>query len=208
MKVLRFVNSVFTSNTYLIQIGSDNGTWVIDPGDSKPIIQWLSRNDKYVKGILITHSHFDHIYGINDLYKLYPQANVYASEYAREGMFSAKLNSSYYTENPFVVNAIPVNIVSENDSIYLFAKVFAKVIYTPGHNRDCMSYLIGKNLFTGDALIPGIKVHTKSKHSNKAQAINSIKRIFEQFADETMIWPGHENNCLLSDLKPANITNL
>ncbi len=201
MKVLRFVNSVFTSNTYLIQIGSDNGTWVIDPGDSRPIIQWLSGNDKYVKGILITHSHFDHIYGINDLYELYPQADVYASEYAREGMFSAKLNSSYYTENPFVVNIIPVNIVSENDSIYLSAKVFAKVIYTPGHNRDCLSYLIGKNLFTGDALIPGIKVQTKSKHSNKAQAIYSIRRIFEQFDDETMIWPGHENNCLLCDLR-------
>ncbi|MDO9580206.1 MAG: MBL fold metallo-hydrolase [Bacteroidales bacterium] len=201
MKVTRFVNSIFTSNSYILDFEGDNGIWIIDPGDSKPIIQWLEKNKKYLNGILITHSHFDHIYGVNDLYDLYPEVRIYASKYAIEGMYSAKLNCSYYTENPYVVDCQHINIAEEPNKILLSGNIYANVIHTPGHNRDCLSYLIEDNLFTGDALIPGIKVVTKSKHSNKAEAINSVNRIFVQFTDETMIYPGHETNLLLADLK-------
>jgi len=75
------------------------------------------------------------------------------------------------------------------------------VVYTPGHNNDCLSFHIGSNLFTDDALIPGVKVVTKSKYSDKTQAITTIKRIFEQFDDDTMIYPGHDNSILLGNLK-------
>lgn len=205
MKVVRFVNSIFTSNSYIIYFEESDSVFVIDPGDSKPILDWLKNSNKYLEGILITHSHFDHIYGINDLYEVYPNIIVYASKYAKEGMLSAKLNRSYYTENPFVVNCKNINIVAEADTILLSENLYANVIYTPGHNNDCLSFEIERNLFTGDAFIPGIKVHTKSKYGNKVQAENSINRIFEQFADNIMIWPGHEKNCLLGRIKHAKI---
>lgn len=207
MFVKKYINSVFNSNSYLIYTEVEKEVWVIDPGDSQPIIEWLNNNNKILKGILLTHSHFDHIYGINDLQEIFTTINVYASFYAIEGMMSVKLNGSLYQEMPFSIKRQDINIIKEGDRMLLWKDISLNVFETPGHDRDCLSYQIEKNLFTGDALIPGIKVYTKLKFSDKTQAANSIQRIFEQFNDNTMIWPGHENNCLLGDLKYGKTDN-
>lgn len=207
MLVKKYVNSIFTSNSYLLYLEEDKGIWVIDPGDSNQIIEWLNKKNKLLKGIFITHSHFDHIYGINDLLEKCSGINVYASFYAIEGMMSEKLNGSLYNEMPFVIKRQDVNIIKEGDRILLWKDLFLNVFETPGHNRDCLSFQMEKNLFTGDALIPGIKVVSKMKYGDKTQAEKSIKRIFEQFDNDTMIWPGHENNCLLGDLKYGKTDN-
>lgn len=201
MKIERFINSIFTSNSYIIYSDDSHYAFVIDPGDSNVIIECLEKNKKKLKGILITHSHFDHIYGINDLQQRYPETNVYASYYAIDGMMSEKLNGSLYMEIPFVIIRKDIIIIKEGDIIPLFNTDRINVFETPGHDRDCLSFQINDNLFTGDALIPGIKVHTKSKYSNKIQAEESKEKIFKIFIDETMIWPGHANNTLLGAIK-------
>jgi len=199
MFVKKNINSIFKSNSYLL-FGEEKELWVIDPGDSQPIIEWLSFKKKSLKGILLTHSHFDHIYGVNNLQEVYPKVKVYASYYAVEGMMSEKLNRSLYQEMPFTIKRQEINVIKEGDHIQLWNGITLNVFETPGHDRDCLSFQINKNLFTGDALIPGLKVYTKLKYSDKIQATNSINRIFEIFADDTIIWPGHENNCLLGNL--------
>jgi len=180
---------------------------VIDPGDSKPIIELLESNSKYLKGILITHSHFDHIYGINDLCEIYPDANIYASIQAKKGLLSAKLNRSYYAEIPFVVRSNNIITVQNNDNIPIFENMNALVIDTPGHNNDCLTFTINKHLFTGDALIPGIKIHTKSKFGDKIQARISIDKIVHSFCPDSLICPGHGDICYLKDIDIINTTD-
>lgn len=201
MKVVRFINRIFTSNTFIIYSELNDSAFVIDPGDSKSIIDWLKSNNKFLKGIFITHAHFDHIYGINDLQDEFPEINVYGSFYGKEGMMSEKLNGSFYMEMPFVIKRQDVIIIKEGDIIQLWDDVNLTVFETSGHDRDCLSFQIENNLFTGDAFIPGIKVHTKSKYSNKIKAEESIKRIFDEFDGDTVIWPGHVDNCILDDVK-------
>jgi hydroxyacylglutathione hydrolase len=202
MEVNRFVNKFFNSNTYLLYQDEENDVWVIDPGSSfNEILDWIEKKGKSLKGILLTHSHFDHICGINDLQDKFAGSIVYASLFGKEGLLSEKLNGSLYMEIPFVVKRQLINIVKEGDLIFLWNNIILKVIETPGHDRDCISFLVNENLFTGDALIPGIKVHTKLKYSNKKLAEESINRIFNEFDDKTIIWPGHEDKCLLFDLK-------
>jgi len=202
MIINSFENSIFNSNTYLLYQLEEEIAWIIDPGSSTDqLINWLETNNKYLGGILLTHTHFDHIYGLNDLQEKFPEVNIYASVYAKEGMISEKLNGSLYMEIPFTIKKPEYIKVKENDKIILWNENVLKVLETPGHDRDCLSFQVGKNLFTGDALIPGIKVHTKLKHSDKTLAENSIKRIFTEFEADTMLWPGHGINCLLSALK-------
>lgn len=199
MFVERIINSIFRSNTYIFCFDDTTGAWVVDPGDSKPILDWLKKSRKFLDGILITHAHFDHIYGVNDLYEAYPRNKIYASGCARDGMFSAKINRSCYTENPFVVKCSDINIVGHNNLIPLAEDVFVEVIDTPGHNNDCLTFKIGKYVFTGDALIPGIKVHTKSKFSDKKLAQDSIEKIISSCNPGTLICPGHGDICSLED---------
>jgi hydroxyacylglutathione hydrolase len=201
MEILQYRNSIFSSNTYLLFKKEFTDVWLIDPGDTDQIIGWIEGNSKIIKGILLTHSHFDHIYGVNYLVKMFPEISIYASFHAKEGLYNEKLNGSLYKEIPFIIKKQDIIIVKDNDLIELWKGSFLKVIETPGHGRDCLSFEIEKNLFTGDALIPGIKVFTKRKYGDKDIAQNSITRIFDQFDDLTIIWPGHERSCLLGDLK-------
>lgn len=201
MKVKRFINSIFISNSYILYTDENETAYVIDPGDSIQILDWLIKNNKVLNGIILTHSHFDHIYGINDLLEKFPDIIIHASFFAKEGLMCEKLNGSRYMEMPFVVDSPNVNIVKEGDNIHLWKNIHLDVIETPGHNRDCISLLIGENLFTGDALIPGIKVVAKSKYSDKVQAENSIKKILNKFNNNTIIWPGHNDKCLLINLR-------
>jgi len=201
MEIIQYRNSIFSSNTYLLYQKELKGVWLIDPGDTNQIIDWIEDNGKIVRGILLTHSHFDHIYGVNDLAEKFPEINIYASYHAKEGLYSEKLNGSLYMEIPFVIKKQDLTIVKESDLIELWKGLFLRVIETPGHGRDCLSFEVEKNLFTGDALIPGIKVYTKTKYGDKEVARNSINRIFDQFDDLTIIWPGHESSCFLGDLK-------
>jgi len=200
MKVVRFINSIFSSNSYIICFEESEYVYVIDPGDVQPIIDWTIQHKKLVKSIFITHSHFDHIYGINDLQEKFSSINVYTSLYAKEGMMSEKLNGSLYMEIPFIIKRQDTVIVKERDVIPLWNGITLDVFETPGHDRDCLSFQIQNNLFTGDAYIPGLKVHTKSKYSDKTKAEESVKRIFEEFGKDTMIWPGHKESSFLLDL--------
>lgn len=205
MKVEKFVNSIFTSNSYIVYFEESDSVFVVDPGDSKPILDWIKKNNKFLNGIFITHSHFDHIYGINDLCDINPHLEIYTSKYSKEGLLSSKLNRSYYAEIPFVVTSGNINVVEEGDKILLFENIFANVIYSPGHNNDCMSFEITEYLFTGDALIPGIKIHTKSKNSDKIKAKESIVRIINQFDNKTQICPGHGDISSLGDIVVSSL---
>lgn len=182
--------------------------WVVDPGSSiDELIDWIDNNKKYVCAALITHAHFDHIMGLNKLINQYPKIEIYASPNATEGFLSEKLNGSYYQEIPFVINRKDYICVNEGDTIKMWDECVINVLETPGHGRDCLSFYIHGNLFTGDALIPGVKVYTKLKNSNKNDAINSINRLIRQFDANTMIWPGHEMNCTLDTILAMDFPN-
>ena len=42
---------------------SQKNAWVVDPGDSKPVIAALQQYHLNLQGILITHHHWDHSNG-------------------------------------------------------------------------------------------------------------------------------------------------
>ncbi len=200
MIISRFINKVFTSNTYVLCSKTGKEAWVIDPGDTDPVVQYLQENEKILEGILITHSHYDHIYGINALQSRYVNAKIYASENALDGLFSAKHNMSRYHLNPYCVEDQDVVCVAEGSIIAIGDNLSVKVQETPGHHPSCLTFEVGNELFTGDSLIPGVKVVTILPGGNKVAVKQSIKRIFDLHGKETLIWPGHGEGCLLEDI--------
>ncbi len=192
MKVEKFTNKILSSNSYIIHNDEDREIWLIDPGDKSQLLDWITLNNKTVKGILLTHSHIDHIYGVNAICAKFPGLEIFTSEQALTGFYSAKANGSYYMEMPYLVEHKKITIVEDNCEIKLFGNKFkAIVLYTPGHNNDCISFIINENIFTGDALIQGHRIHTKSKNSNKQSVINSIHKIMSCANENTIICPGH-----------------
>jgi hydroxyacylglutathione hydrolase len=204
LSVSAHINSVLNSNTYILSLEGYSSVWIIDPGDTDSILEWVRKRNKYVNGILVTHSHYDHIYGINELLQLYPNIKVYSSFYAKEGMMSDKLNGSRYHENPYEIDGSSIEELNDGDRIILWPDFYLDVLETLGHSRDCFSFYINQNLFTGDALIPNHKVVTKMKFGDAELALKSLKLIFEKFDSNTFIWPGHGDGCLLDKIHFEN----
>ncbi len=192
--VEEFVNSVFTSKTYILYKEGVSSAWMVDVGDISPVLDFLQMNHLTVEGVFITHGHFDHIYGLLDLSDCYPQCKVYATEFTKNALASSKLNMSRYHDAPFVYQKDNVVVEHEGGSLQIFEEEPAICFYeTPGHNPGCLTMVLGNLVFTGDAYIPGIGVNTQLPYADKQQAQSSVDRILK-IARDKIILSGHQIN--------------
>ncbi|MBR3100585.1 MAG: MBL fold metallo-hydrolase [Muribaculaceae bacterium] len=189
MLIQNIVNTFFCSCTYVLTV--DDFSWLVDCGDVEPLLSLLK--GKNLKGVLLTHAHFDHIYGLNELLMHFPNVKVYTNGSGRESLLNDKMNLSRYHETSFVFE-FPENIriVDGGDEIALSKDFRAKVIVTPGHHPSCLTYVIDNAIFTGDSYIPGVKVVTNLPQGNKKQAHESVDCILS-LSESGTIYPGHSS---------------
>lgn len=186
MVIRQVINTIFNSCSYVLAQGQRS--WLIDCGDVDRLLPLV---DGQLCGVLLTHAHFDHIYGLNHLLSIFPAIPVYTNQQGREGLLSDKVNLSRYHEEPFVLdNPDNIQIVDDNDDINLFEGIDAHAVFTPGHCPSCVTWVIGDAVFTGDSYIPGIKTVTVLPHADESMAAHSEKLIRSLQGHRT-IYPGH-----------------
>ena len=185
-----FTNRVFNSRTYILSKEGSDGVWLVDCGDFDRIQKRIG--NKSIKGVLLTHAHSDHIYGLEALIEQFPKVQVYTNQAGVEALKSPQLNiSRYHSEYPDISIDRPENvcIIKEKDHLEILG-VTVQVYETPGHAPSCLTYIIEEKAFTGDAYIPGVKVFTGFRHSNRKQAAESVERIL-QLTAHCLVFPGH-----------------
>ena len=189
IQIRQIQNSFFAVANYLIISDSANYCWLVDVGEIEKIME--AAEGKTIKGVFLTHSHHDHIFGINELMKTYPECKIYLSEAGVEVLASDKLNFSKYV-GP-VVSYKGENLITFNKSteVELFPGVLLSATPTPGHSQDSMSYLINNYLFTGDAYIPNVPIVTKLRGGDRNLASQSTLLIKSLINSETVLCPGH-----------------
>ncbi len=193
IKYKRFVNSRFTSNTYILYREDWNKVWLVDPGDFFLVKEWMRDNGmSSIDGILLSHSHFDHIYGINDVLEEFPQTIVYvANEYGESLLHDAKKNGSRYTEEgAFVVKDSAIIRYIENLSSILGYEDF-EIIRAPGHSDDSICISIDGYLFTGDTLIKDTRTVTKLKGGSVEKLKETVSVIERMKGKKLVVCPGH-----------------
>lgn len=189
LRVRQIVNDIYASNTYVISDDRYDYCWLVDIGDFYKVKASISPNIT-IRGLFITHTHFDHIYGINELYMEYPQCKVYCSEYGKVALYDERKNFSKYHELPIVYNGKEVIALKDSDSLEIYPFIGVKAYFTPGHCPSCLTYCVGNWIFTGDAYIPGIKVVTNLPGCDKKQAQSSIEKI-KNLSKTKTVCPGH-----------------
>lgn len=176
IKVHTIVNTILNSCTYILY-NDEKDVYLIDCGDTDSILNFVQIKNKTVKGIFLTHCHYDHIYGINKIIKKHPDTIIYGSKETIIGLKDAKINLSKYHGEPMIVSGNTIlDEISELSDIQILNKKVT-VIETPGHDSGCLSYQIGNMLFTGDSYIPNLPVFTKWKRSNKNIALENEKKL-------------------------------
>lgn len=191
MVVRQIVNSIFSSNTFLITENGVEDVWLVDCGDADRILSAL-QPDQRICGILLTHTHFDHIYGLNTILESYPQCMVYTNSDGDLGLKSAKKNFSFYHEKSFIFNySNNIKLLDNGERVPIFLDTFINPVFTPGHAFSCITYSIGDFLFTGDSYIPGCKPVTNLKGGDKQLYKESVNKIIHLMTEQTIICPGH-----------------
>lgn len=67
-----------------------------------------------------------------------------------------------------------------------------EVLETPGHTDDSLSYRVGDEVFTGDALLIRGTGRTDFQNGNPETLWRSLTRVLFTLPDPTRVWPGHD----------------
>ena len=139
------------ANTYVLFDEKSKEALIIEAsGDANAIKQELDALGANLKYILLTHGHFDHVFGVNDVKKLYPDAKVFIHKEDEVLTQNITLQCAHFgidgVEKPEIDEYI------DEDTKLSIGDIEIKVIHTPGHSKGSVCYLLGDNLFSGDTL--------------------------------------------------------
>lgn len=198
MRIHQSVNHIYKSNTFILS--SDNNDklyWLVDIGDIAPVLEYVG--DGVVAGLFLTHTHYDHIYGINQLLAHFPDVVIYTNEFGYSALQSPKLNYSRYhqdVDDLVCANMDNVVICRDGDVVNITSDCMAHIIETPGHDKSCLCVQVESSFFSGDSYIPGTRIFTSFLHGNKTDAQHSLKRILCLSHGKTL-YPGHGTPTLI-----------
>lgn len=172
-------------NIIPIPIFDDNYIWLIhdkkkgtvigiDPGLADPVINYLTENQLTLEAILITHHHADHIGGLEQLQKTYPDCRIITPVEKRIRTYTEQINEK--------------NMLSFRTHDLIFS-----VIETPGHTSSHVCYFSNSAsppiLFSGDTLFSG--GCGRLFEGSPQQMLNSLKKL-TSLPKETLVYCTHE----------------
>lgn len=183
MIVEKLVVGLYRENCYFLI--KNNDLIIVDPGDEFDRINSKIIADKLsLKGILITHVHFDHVGALEQLVNMY-NVPVYYNNINNEITYD-KL----------------VNIGEEKYEVSNFS---FEVIKTSGHRNDLVTYYFYNEniMFTGDFLFKGSIGRTDLEYASQSEMSKSIEKI-KKYPDNIIIYPGHGDETTLGNEKDNN----
>jgi len=204
MKIKVFSDNSIDQNTYLYYDEKSGEGALIDagcsPADIKAVVSFVSKNNILVKGILLTHGHYDHIIAVHELKKL-TSAVVYGHEAEKQIFESPGLNLSA-KHGIMNLGVTPDKFFSEGD-IFKFGDTEIKVIHTPGHTPGGVCYYDKENgqLFSGDTLFKEAIGRTDFPFGNRGSLIKNITEKLFTLPDDTMVYPGHDESTTIGHEK-------
>lgn len=189
--VLKMLHYYMKNYNYLVVDPGSSQAVIVDPAwEIEKIDQALADAQAALSGILVTHSHPDHIHLSKPLAERYGcPIWMSKSEIAASGFSAAQL-------------------IGIDSGSWTVGQMTIEAIITPGHTPGSTCYLIGQNLFTGDVLFAegcGMCADVQAAHSMFA----SIQRLKSRLQPETRIFPGHSYGqppgLTMSELRRINI---
>ena len=180
IRIKRLEMPPFGTNCYIVACPrSGEGIIVDTPGEGSHIVAEAEGTD--IKYIVITHTHFDHLMGFQEVReRLGAPVAIHALE----------------------AQALPQapDVLLGHGDVLTIGQVHLTVLHTPGHTAGSICLLGGGHLFSGDTLFPGGPGKTASPDAFR-QIIASITERLFVLPDDTRIYPGHGDGSVLGKEK-------
>ncbi len=190
LKIGKIVLGMCQTNCYFVYEDGKNEAIVFDPADRGDYIyNGLKEKGFSVAAILLTHGHFDHIWGVEALKEL-SGARVYACEAEKEVCENASVNVSKGAGRPC---AIVADVYVKDGEEISIQGMKGTLIATPGHTKGSCCYYFedDKILISGDTLFQESVGRTDLPTGSMGQLIRSVKERLLTLPDEVKVYPGH-----------------
>ncbi|WP_322924904.1 MBL fold metallo-hydrolase [Paenibacillus campi] len=204
-KIESFSLGPLQTNAYLLIAEDEKRALVIDPGmNPGALIRRIETLQLEVEAILLTHAHFDHMGGVQEL-RAHVDCPVYLHDLEAEWMTNAKLNGSanWPQVTPPTMAEPAEHALDEGQKLELIGHTFA-VYHTPGHSPGSVSFLCDKHLFSGDVLFRMGVGRTDLTGGSERQLVDSIRTKLYRFADDVIVYPGHGARTTIGAEKASN----
>ncbi|MFZ7202091.1 hydroxyacylglutathione hydrolase [Avibacterium avium] len=149
---------------------------VIDISESEPLLTYLQQHQLEVEAVLLTHKHQDHVGGLAEFKRHYPNVPVFGPQETADLGATQIINEGEIRTTHYQIQVLP----------------------SGGHTENHVSFVVDGHLFCGDTLFSGGcgRVFT----GDYAQMFDSLQRL-KALPDSTIVCPAHEYT--LSNLKFA-----
>lgn len=202
-KIGKITLGMYMTNCYFVYDPDTMNTVVIDPADSgEYLYNALTEKGMNIKAVLLTHGHFDHIYGVKGLKKM-AECKVYASEAEEKLLGDSHINISDSVGRP--VTVIPDVLLRDGEEFEVEGIKF-KTILTPGHTLGSTCYYMEKEgfLIAGDTLFAGSVGRTDFPTGSASALIENVEAKLWPLPDETKVYPGHGESTTIGFEKENN----
>lgn len=165
-------------------------------------LSYIKQNNICPKALFITHIHFDHIEGLGDFLKEFPDVPVYASAEAKKN-----INNPEYTLM-FGDNIDIQRITTVADRTQLeFGEHKITAVKTPGHSVDSVSWFAENlhSVFCGDLVFYHSIGRTDFTGGDLAELGRSVEKLFALVLDDDIVlYPGHGASTTVGEEKRFN----
>jgi hydroxyacylglutathione hydrolase len=171
--VLQTRFSFFKNYNYLVIDPGTRQAVIVDPAwEMEKVERAIIETQATLSGILITHSHPDHIHLAKPIAEKYGCPIWMSKEEIVTSGFNAR------------------QLIGIDTNRWAVGRMLIEPILTPGHSQGCVCYLIGDNLFAGDVLFAegcGMCPDISAAFAMFA----SLKKLTSRLKPQTRIYPGH-----------------
>ena len=203
IKVECLVLGMIPTNCYIVHKEDSGDGIFFDPADEgERIYSQLTQKGFTVKQILLTHAHFDHIWGANDLRRL-TKAPIYALDAEKTLCEDEVNNLSKEFGRDYTV--VPDKYIKDGDTIEA-AGLSCRVIATPGHTVGSCCYYFEKEkiLIDGDTIFRDSYGRTDFPTGSQEDMMKSLRMLYE-LPEDVVVYTGHGDTTTIGHEKNGGL---
>jgi glyoxylase-like metal-dependent hydrolase (beta-lactamase superfamily II) len=191
MDVRMFTVGPVAENSYVFRREGSDRALIVDPGDEPDkLLGAIDALGLSLDGILLTHTHFDHIGAVAPVAKA-TGAEVWVPE--NEAFVLADINSYVPWPGFGPFESYEAEHTLEGGERLELAGFEIDVLFTPGHSAGHVTFSIPEEeaVFSGDVLFQGSVGRTDLPGGDWDTLLGSIRTLVGTLPAETTVYPGH-----------------